>query len=130
MGDRARTLANACPPQKLGARPANAKGWTCQTAAEYRSVIDLLRNVIAAVLRVFAPHAIVAAENLLLRHQLIMLRRSSPRPRLKRLDRWLVATLATRTDSRGVRRASVWSSIGLAAYSGRSRGPVPTALGG
>jgi hypothetical protein len=48
---------------------------------------------------VFAPHAIVAAENLLLRHQLIVLRRSSPRPRLQRLDRWLIATLATRTHS-------------------------------
>ena len=80
--------------------PANAKGWTCQTAAaEYRSVIDLLRNVVAAVRRFFAPHAIVAAENLLLRRQLIVLRRSSPRPRLQRLDRWLIATLATRTHS-------------------------------
>jgi hypothetical protein len=46
-----------------------------------------------------APHAVVAAENLLLRHQLIVLRRSSPRPRLRRLDRWLIATLATRASS-------------------------------
>jgi transposase InsO family protein len=60
-------------------------------------VIDLLRNVVAAVARFFAPHAIVAAENLLLRHQLILLRRSSPRPRLRQLDRWLIATLATQT---------------------------------
>jgi hypothetical protein len=30
-------------------------------------VIDLLRNVVAAVLRFFAPRAVVAAENLLLR---------------------------------------------------------------
>lgn len=52
------TTFPACAPQKLGARPANAKGWTCQSAAaEYRSVIDLLRNVVAAVRRVFAPHA-------------------------------------------------------------------------
>ena len=68
---------------------------------QYRSVIDLLRNVVAAFARLFAPHAVVAAENLLLRHQLIVLRRSSPRPRLRRLDRWLIATLATRASSLG-----------------------------
>jgi transposase InsO family protein len=62
-------------------------------------VIDLLRNALAAILRFFAPRAIVAAENLLLRHQLVVLRRSSPRPRLRRLDRWLIATLATRARS-------------------------------
>jgi pimeloyl-ACP methyl ester carboxylesterase len=52
-------------------------------------VLDLLRNVLAAFVRLFAPRAVVAAENLLLRHQLIVLRRSSPRPRLRRLDRCL-----------------------------------------
>ena len=67
--------------------------------AEDRSVIDLLRNVVASVARFFAPRAVVVAENLLLRHQLIVLRRSTPRPRLRRLDRWLIATLATRTRS-------------------------------
>jgi hypothetical protein len=66
---------------------------------EDRSVIALLRNVVAAFLSFFAPRAVVTAENLLLRHQLIVLRRSSPRPRLGRLDRWLIATLATRTRS-------------------------------
>ena len=48
--------------------------------AEDRSVIALLRNVVAAVLRFFAPRAVVAAENLLLRHQLIVLRRASQHP--------------------------------------------------
>src|ERR1019366_2056571 len=67
--------------------------------AEDRSVIDLLRNVVASVARFFAPRAVVVAENLLLRHQLSVLRRSTPRPRLSRLDRWLIATLATRTRS-------------------------------
>jgi hypothetical protein len=67
--------------------------------AEDRSVLDRLRNVVAAVLRLFAPRAVVAAENLLLRHRLVVLRRSSRRPRLRRLDRWLIATLATRTRS-------------------------------
>ena len=81
--------------RKNSAHGRTAKGWTCQTAAvEYRSVLDLLRNVVAAVRRVFAPHAIVAVENLLLRHQLTVLHRSLPRPRLQRLDRWLIATLA------------------------------------
>jgi hypothetical protein len=59
-------------------------------------VIDLLRNVAAVFARFFAPRAVVAAENLLLRQQLLVLRRSSPRPRIRRLDRWLIATLATR----------------------------------
>jgi hypothetical protein len=43
-------------------------------------VIDLVRNVVEAVLRFFYARAVVAAENLLLRHQLIVLRRSSPVP--------------------------------------------------
>jgi hypothetical protein len=67
--------------------------------AEDRAVIDLLRNVAAAFARLLAPHALVAAENLILRHQLTVLRRSSPRPRLCPPDRWLIATLATRTCS-------------------------------
>jgi hypothetical protein len=80
--------------------PAGARCWTCQTTeAEYRSVIDLLRNGVAAFARLFAPRAVIAAENLLLRHQLVVLRRSSPRPRLRRLDRWLIGTLATRASS-------------------------------
>jgi hypothetical protein len=48
-------------------------------------MIDLLRKVVAAIARFFAPRAVVAAENLLLHHQPIVLRRSSPRPRLGRL---------------------------------------------
>jgi putative transposase len=64
---------------------------------EDRSVIDLLLSAVAAFTRFFAPRAVVAAENLLLRHQLTVLRRSSRRPRLRRLDRWLIASLATRT---------------------------------
>jgi putative transposase len=60
-------------------------------------VIDLLRNVVAAAARFLAPRATVAAENLLLRQQLAVLRRSAPRPRLRRWDRGLIATLAIRT---------------------------------
>ncbi len=72
------------------------RGWTWQThGVEDLAVIDLLRNVAAAFARFFVPRAVVAAENLLLRQQLLVLRRSSPRPRLRRLDRWLIATLAT-----------------------------------
>jgi hypothetical protein len=67
----------ACVPQKLGAEsagPAGATGLDLQDqGVEHRSVLDLLRNALAAVLRFFA----------------------SPRPRLRRLDRWLIATLAT-----------------------------------
>jgi len=90
-------------PQKVDAGPLRAHGrdaaGPARPRAEDRLVIDLLRNVVAAVLRFFAPRAVVVAENLLLRHQLIVLRRSRPRPRLCRLDRWLIATLATRAHS-------------------------------
>jgi hypothetical protein len=48
------------------------------------------------------------AENLLLRHQLVVLRRSSPRPRLRRLDRWLIAT--RRCHARTVARLNLRSS--------------------
>jgi hypothetical protein len=61
-----------CAPQKLDAQAEEGvrsrPDWTCETTGtEDRQVIDLLRNVVAAVLRFFAPRAIVAAENLLLR---------------------------------------------------------------
>jgi putative transposase len=62
-------------------------------------VLDLLRHVVAAIARLFAPRAVLAAENLLLRQQLIVLRRSLPRPRLRQLDRWMITLLATRTRS-------------------------------
>src|SRR5258708_8717764 len=84
-----------CRRERMGATRLDLR----DRGAEDRSVIDLLRNVVAAALRFFAPRAVVAAENLLLRHQLIVLRRSRPRPRLGRLDRCLIATLATRTRS-------------------------------
>jgi hypothetical protein len=74
--------------------------WNFKTkGGEDRPVIDLLRNIVAAIARFCTPRAVVAVENFLLRHQLVVLRRSSPRPRLRPLDRWLIATLATRTRS-------------------------------
>lgn len=80
----------SCAPQKLDARAVEgerAQGLDlADDGAEDRAVIHLLRNVAAAFARFFAPRAVVAAENLLLHHQLVVLRRSLPRPRLRRLD--------------------------------------------
>jgi hypothetical protein len=56
-------------------------------------------------------------------HQLIVLRRSSPRPRLRRLDRWLIATPATRAKlpprcggGRATRDGSPMASGGMAVW--------------
>jgi hypothetical protein len=45
------------------------------------------------MLAVLAPRAALVAENLLLRQQVVVLRREVKRPRLRPFDRWLLATL-------------------------------------
>jgi putative transposase len=52
-----------------------------------------LRDLVLAVL---APRAMLVAENLLLRQQVVLLRRQVKRPRIRPFDRWLLATLAGR----------------------------------
>jgi putative transposase len=59
-------------------------------------VIALLRFLFDIVLAVVAPRAALVAENLILRQQLIVVRRQIKRPRWRRFDRWLVAALAGR----------------------------------
>jgi putative transposase len=49
-----------------------------------------------AVLAVVAPRAVLVAENLLLRQQVIVLRRRVKRPRLRRFDRYLIGAVAGR----------------------------------
>jgi hypothetical protein len=59
-------------------------------------VIALLRFWFDIVLAFVAPRAALVAENLILRQQLIVIRRQIKRPRLRRFDRWLIGALAGR----------------------------------
>lgn len=62
---------------------------------------SVLHSLRAVILAFFAPRAALLAENLVLRQQLIVLRRAVARPRLRRFDRWLIAALAGRFRSLG-----------------------------
>ena len=60
-------------------------------------MFHLLRLLVAAIVRIAVARATLTAENLLLRHQLVILQRSVKRPRLRACDRWTLAFVATRT---------------------------------
>jgi hypothetical protein len=60
------------------------------------TVIALLRFLFDLVLAFVAPRAALIAENLLLRQQLIVVRRQIKRPRLGRFDRRIIGALAGR----------------------------------
>jgi hypothetical protein len=59
-------------------------------------VIALLRSLFDIVLAFVAPRAALVAENLILRQQLIIVRRQIKRPGLRRFDRRLIGALAGR----------------------------------
>ena len=59
-------------------------------------MVPFLRLLFDLVLAFVAPREALVAENLLLRQQLIVLRRQIKRPRARRFDRWLIGTLAGR----------------------------------
>jgi hypothetical protein len=59
-------------------------------------VIALLRFLFDIVLAFVASRATLVAENLILRQQLIVVRRQVKRPRWRRFDRWLLGALAGR----------------------------------
>jgi len=59
-------------------------------------VIALVRLLFDIVLAFVAPRATLVAENLILRQQLIVVRRQVKRPRWRRFDRWLLGALAGR----------------------------------
>jgi putative transposase len=59
-------------------------------------VIAPLRLLFSIILAFVVPRATLVAENLLLRQQLIVVRRQIKRPRLRRFDRWLIGALAGR----------------------------------
>ena len=54
----------------------------------------VLRFFFDLVLALVVPRVVLVAENVLLRQQLIVVRRRVKRPRLRRFDRWLIAALA------------------------------------
>ena len=58
------------------------------------AMIPLLRFMLDLVLGFAAPRAVLIAENLLLRQQVIVLTRRVKRPRLRGFDRWLLGALA------------------------------------
>ena len=60
------------------------------------AVLSLLRHLVIALLDFLSPRARLAAENLLLRQQLVILRRTAPRPRFKPWQRRLLSSLAVR----------------------------------
>ena len=57
------------------------------------TLLQFLRHLVLAFV---APRTALVAENLLLRQQVVVLRRQVKRPRLRLFDRWLFATLAGR----------------------------------
>jgi len=59
-------------------------------------VIALLRFLFDIVLAFVAPRAALVAENLILRQQLIVVRRQVKRPRWRRFERRLISALAGR----------------------------------
>jgi putative transposase len=61
-----------------------------------RNVVALFRLLLDIILAFLAPRAALVAENLLLRQQLIVVRRQVKRPLWRGFDRWLIGTLAGR----------------------------------
>ena len=58
------------------------------------TVLRLLRHLVIALVDFLSPRARLAAENLLLRQQLVILRRTARRPRFKPWQRRLFSSIA------------------------------------
>ena len=78
-------------PRTVAGRARNKPSWYA-----LGTVVPFLRLLFDLVLAFFAPRAALVGENLLLRQQLIVVRRQIKRPRLRRFDRWLIGALAGR----------------------------------
>ena len=76
-------------------------------SANLLGMLAILEAVVGALLAALRPQAILVAENLVLRQQLAILRRATPRPRLQPIDRafWiLVSRTVPKLDRCGRRR--------------------------
>jgi hypothetical protein len=62
-------------------------------------VLKLLRHLVVAIVELLAPRAQIAAENLLLRQQLVILQRSVRRPRVKAWERRFLSAPAVRRSA-------------------------------
>jgi hypothetical protein len=56
--------------------------------------MGILRMILAFLRAFFASRAALAAENMMLRQQLIVMHRSTPRPKFRRIDRVLLCWLS------------------------------------
>jgi len=61
--------------------------------ATVTALLQVLRDLVLAFV---APRAVLVAENLLLRQQVIVLSRQVKRPRLRPVNRWVLASIAGR----------------------------------
>src|ERR1017187_195015 len=78
-------------PRTVARRARNRPSWYA-----VGTVIALLRFLFDLVLAIVAPRAALIDENLILRQQLIVVRRQIKCPRLRRFDRWIIGALAGR----------------------------------
>ena len=80
------------PAARIADPPTRFAGDGDAKQSEVGGVVTLLEAIVGAVLAALRPRASLVLENLALRQQLSVLRRSTPRPRLRRLDRafWIV----------------------------------------
>jgi hypothetical protein len=74
--------------------PSDSRVTGTVAGANLRRMLTILEAFVGALLAALRPRASLVAENLVLRQQLAILRRATPRPRLRRIDRafWLVAS--------------------------------------
>jgi hypothetical protein len=86
------------PPGKEAVEPT---WWLCATPAPtiVLTVLNLLHRLLAALVDFVSPRARLAAENLLLRQQLVILRRTARRPRFKPWERRLLSLLAVQCSA-------------------------------
>jgi hypothetical protein len=82
------------PAPSIPCRPWRPRLTGRATGATLAEMLTVLEAALGALLAALRPRASLVAENLLLRQQLAILRRTHPRPRLRAIDRtfWVVVS--------------------------------------